>query len=101
MRYIDNPDIYRKYHCAKWYKTRKLKLLQVNGLCERCLAEGIYNSAEIVHHKEYINDLNYDDDLVFYNLDNLEALCTEHHLREHFGKEADYYFDSEGNVIGK
>lgn len=101
MRYIDNPDIYKKYHCAKWHKTRKLKLLEVNGLCERCLAEGIYNSAVIVHHKDYITDLNYDDDLVFYNLDNLEALCTEHHLQEHFGKETDYYFDDEGNVIGK
>ena len=81
MRFIDNPEIYKKYHSKEWKQTRKFKLLSVNGMCERCLKQGKYNAAYIVHHKEYINDLNYLDDNVFFNLENLEALCIDCHNR--------------------
>lgn len=98
MRQIDNPDVYAKYHCARWYKLRKLKKLEANGLCERCLKKGKYVVGEIVHHKEYITLENFNDDNVMYNLDNLELLCPTCHQLEHFSKDLGYYFDEEGNV---
>lgn len=97
MRQIDNKDIRAKYNCSKWNKVRKLKILEVNGLCERCRKQGIMREGVIVHHKNYINEQNYMDDNVMYNLDNLELLCETCHQAEHFNTD-DFYFDSEGNV---
>ena len=60
---------------------------------------GIYNSAYIVHHKEYITDKNYQDDNIFFNIDNLESLCFDCHQKEHFGKETEYRFSENGDLI--
>lgn len=80
MTYRDNPEIAKRYKSKRWKKLRNQKLL-LNPLCERCLEKGIYTSSYIIHHKEYITDINYMDDNVFYNLDNLESLCLDCHNR--------------------
>lgn len=100
MRYQDNPLIRAKYNCSKWKKVRNLKKLQVNGLCERCFKKRIYKEGVIVHHKIEITEENYMNDDLMYGLDNLEFLCMECHNQEHFNTDG-YYFDEEGNVIGK
>jgi len=100
MTYRDDPEIAKKYRSKRWQNTRKIKLL-VNPFCERCSKEGIYNDAEIVHHKEYITDKNYQDDFVFYNIENLESLCRDCHNKEHFGEQEEYYFDKNGDLIKK
>lgn len=100
MRYIDLPEVKAKYKCKRWINTRKIKLEQVNYFCERCLKIGLYKNAQIVHHKEYINNLNYIDDDIFYNIDNLEALCQECHNQEHFKQDdTDFLFDENGDVV--
>ena len=58
---------------------------------------GKYNPAYIIHHKEYITDKNYEDDNVFYNMENLESLCIDCHNKEHF-KKNEYYFDDNGDL---
>ena len=60
---------------------------------------GLYIPAYFVHHKEYITDKNYEDDNVFFNIDNLESLCFNCHQEEHFKTKVDYTFDEEGNLI--
>lgn len=101
MRYKDNPLIAAKYNSQRWRKLTKLKKSMVNGFCERCLQKGIYNTAIIIHHKEYINESNYIDDDIFFNIDNLEALCRDCHNKEHFKDEVDYEFDEMGDIIKK
>lgn len=101
MKYADNPEIAKKYHSARWKQLRQIKLKQVGGLCERCRKKGIFNSAYIIHHKDYVTDKNYEDDNVFYNIDNLEAVCFDCHNKEHFEAECEYEFDINGNVIKK
>lgn len=98
MTYRDDPAIKKKYNSQRWKKLRKLKK-NISPFCERCYAKGKYVPAYIVHHKEYITDLNYLDDNVFFNLDNLESLCQDCHNKEHFGEKENYTFDDNGDII--
>ena len=117
MTYRDEPEIAKKYKSKKWQKLRLLKK-NVSPFCERCLINGVYTPARIIHHKEYITDLNYLDDNVFYNLDNLESLCQDCHNvffnrdnleslcqdchnKEHFGEKQNYFFDINGDIMSK
>ena len=63
------------------------------------LRSGIFNSAYIIHHKEYVTDKNYEDDDVFFNMDNLESVCQDCHNKEHFASEEEYIFDENGDLI--
>lgn len=96
--YRDNPNIAKKYKSKRWQKLRKQKKL-LNPFCERCLDKGIYTPAYIVHHKEYITDKNYEDDNVFFNIDNLESLCLQCHNTEHFGTKLEYTFNENGDIV--
>ena len=98
MTYRDNPEIAKKYHSKRWQRLRKQKLI-LNPTCERCAKRKIYVPAYFVHHKEYITDKNYEDDNVFFNIDNLESLCKKCHQREHFATKVDYTFDENGDLI--
>ena len=97
MIYRNNPEIEKKYKSKRWQKLRDYKL-KLNPVCERCSKLNIFVPAVIIHHKEYITDLNYFDDDVFFNVENLEALCRECHNKEHFKKNS-WNFDSNGDLI--
>lgn len=98
MTYRDNPKIAAKYHSKRWQRLRKQKLI-LNPLCERCAKREVFVPAYFVHHKEYITDKNYEDDNVFFNIDNLESLCKKCHNQEHFGEEVEYIFNENGDLI--
>lgn len=60
---------------------------------------GIIKSAVILHHITYINDNNYQNNNVFYNTDNVEALCQQCHNKEHFANKEEYKFDENGDLL--
>lgn len=60
---------------------------------------GIIRPAEILHHTIYITDKNYQDDNIFYNNDNVEAICRDCHNKEHFSNKEEYLFDENGDLI--
>lgn len=74
----------RFYDTPAWKSCRDAYMNYCGGLCERCKAEGKIVPADIVHHKEHLNSLNFHDPAVAYNFENLEALCLDHHNAEHF-----------------
>ena len=98
MTYRDNPEIAKKYKSKRWQKLREDKL-KLNPLCERCIKKEIRNAAYFIHHKEYITDLNYEDDNVFFNIENTESLCKKCHNKEHFAEKLEYTFDENGDVV--
>lgn len=90
------------YKSARWVKCRDAYFNRVHGLCERCLANGQYEPAKIVHHKIHLNRSNYKDAAIAYGFDNLEALCQDCHNKEHFGeKQEQRYFFLDGKLIIK
>ena len=74
----------KKFYSSKaWKNCRKAYKAYRAGLCERCLAKGLYNPGVIVHHKEYITPENITDPNVLLDWSNLELLCRACHNEEH------------------
>lgn len=95
------------YNSQAWRSTRVNYMKSKAYLCERCLKEGVYRPAVIVHHKTWLTSENITDSNITLNWDNLEALCREHHEEEHAeGNKAAkhrkyerrYTVDKDGNV---
>jgi len=82
------------YKSPAWLAARELKIMSVNGLCERCGLVGIE-----VHHKERLALDNLNDPSISFNQDNLELLCRECHNREHKRFSKEVRFDSDGNLL--
>ena len=103
----------RKFYNSKvWQDVRRNVWLRQHLLCNRChkpvYVDGIseYMPKErrtigIVHHKEYLNDINVNDANIALNLDNLEGLCKDCHEKEHNTSSCvrkEYIFDENGNL---
>lgn len=93
------------YQSRPWRKCKNSYLSSINYLCERCLVNGNYSKATIVHHKEYITPMNINNPNVTLNHDNLEGLCQTCHNREHHERHGvtawGLSFDENGNLIKK
>lgn len=74
------------YKGKRWLRTRESYYQSINGLCERCFANGEVTPCDIVHHKIELNEENMHDEEIAYGFDNLEGLCQSHHNEEHFRK---------------
>jgi len=87
-------ELHNFYKSDSWRVARELKIMTVNGLCERCREIGIE-----VHHKERLSIDNVNDSSVSLNQDNLELLCRDCHNKEHKRFSKEVRFDNEGNII--
>ena len=86
------------YKSLTWQRCREQKYKQARGLCERCLAKGIYKPGEIVHHKTHITPENISDPDVKLNMDNLQLLCRDCHADVHKGYDKRYTVDELGRI---
>lgn len=101
------------YQSKVWKQVRKNIWLKQSCLCAEChrpvyvdkISEWIPKEKRlkgIVHHKEYLNDININDESISLNEDNLEGLCIDCHNKEHFTTDvtkSDVMFDEEGNLV--
>ena len=78
-------------NCAAAYKKYR------HGLCEKCLAKGIYKAGVIVHHKNHLDPQNITDPTVALSFDNLQLLCRDCHADEHGGMKR-YFFNPDGSI---
>ena len=91
MFYSANPqqreEKARIYNSREWRELRAAKLRSTRGLCERCLAQGYYVPATLVHHVVPIETARTKDELRRLALDcglgGLMALCTACHGAVH------------------
>lgn len=89
------------YKSKAWQDCRAAYVKRVGGLCERCLASGIYSSGEIVHHKTHLTPENISDPEIALGFDNLELLCRDCHGNEHRGFERRWTVDECGRIEAK
>lgn len=85
------------YKSDKWKKVRLAYLVSCNYMCERC-----GRPAEMVHHKQYLNEDNINDPEISMGFGNLEALCDRCHQHEHHRSQAvrdGLCFDANGQLI--
>lgn len=88
----------RFYKSKAWKDTRKAYAASVGGLCEDCLARGLYKAGEIVHHRQVLTPENISDPSVTLAWDNLKLVCRDCHAKEH-GNTKRYKVDEFGKVI--
>ena len=89
------------YLSPEWRSARASYLKKAAGLCERCLKKGLYNPAEVVHHRIHLTEENIKDPKIRTGFDNLEALCWSCHELEHKGKKRRYNVDANGKVVSR
>ena len=91
------------YKSSAWIDCRLSYIKSVGGLCEDCLAKGLYTPAKVVHHKIHISQDNINDPSVTLSWSNLKAVCQDCHAKEHADVESKYggryTFDECGNVV--
>lgn len=88
------------YMSPAWRHTREAYVKKMKGLCELCLAKGIYKAGDIVHHKIHITPENVGDPSITLSFDNLCLVCRDHHAELHSNKEgARFIFDENGRLI--
>ena len=74
------------YKSAAWKSCRAAYASYRHGLCEICLARGIYKPGEIVHHKVHITPENINDPTVTLDWRNLQLVCRDCHAEIHGDK---------------
>ena len=102
------------YQSKIWKTVRKNIWIKQKCLCARCFkpvfVNGISDASipkekrtkRIVHHKIYLNNINYKNEEISLNEENLEGLCINCHNTEHFKTSSlrcDVCFDANGNLI--
>lgn len=92
------------YATQAWKDTRRNYIKSVGGLCERCLAKGIIEPAEIIHHKIPLTVDNVSDVNISLGWNNLQALCRKCHAEVHDEMYAErsgrrYKIDENGKVV--
>ena len=92
-----DATIDRFYSRRVWRECRASFLASKGGLCEACLAKGIYKHATQVHHKIVITSDNVNDPAVTLNHANLMALCDECHQEQH--RKTRWRCDAFGRVL--
>ena len=93
-------DYARQFYSSEaWNRCREGYRKSVGGLCERCLAKGLYVPGEIVHHKIHLTPMNVRRPDISLYWGNLELVCRACHAEEHGKKTKRYEVDDDGRVV--
>jgi 5-methylcytosine-specific restriction endonuclease McrA len=74
-RQREEPHIRQFYNSHRWRNLAKQVKLRDDYLCQDCLAEGIYSSADVVDHIKEVRD-HWEER---WNTENMRSLCHYHH----------------------
>lgn len=89
------------YFSPAWRKCRANYIKSVGGLCEDCLAKGVYTPGVIVHHIKPLTPDNIHDEVVTLGWENLRLVCRDCHAEEHEQRKRRYKVDEFGRVSAR
>ena len=89
------------YSSKAWQNCRNAYAKSVQGLCERCLRNGLLTPGVIVHHKIPLDAESVNNPDISLNWNNLELLCRNCHAEAHAKNPKRYKVDAMGRVITK
>ena len=87
------------YRSKAWEICRAGYISYRRGLCEDCLANGIYTPGDTVHHIIELTPDNINDPEISLSWDNLRLVCRDCHAKEHKRDIKRYKIDELGRVI--
>lgn len=90
-------DFARKFYSSvSWRQVREGYMRTQDFICEICGAP-----ADEVHHMIHLNPSNINDPEITLSFDNLQALCRQCHIDQHYtgAVREDVRFDEFGNLI--
>lgn len=80
----ESAALYRFYASKAWQDLRKMRIMEVNGRCERCGRDFSDDTSKLVgHHKRHLTDETLADPAVALDPENIEVLCLGCHNLEH------------------
>lgn len=88
-----------KFYKSKTWKSASAAYRAAHPLCEKCLTKGIYNPAQLVHHRIHIDENNLSNPQITLNPDNLESLCRKCHGEEHREERQTFEFAEDGSLV--
>ena len=91
----------RFYKSKAWQQCRAAYIKSVGGLCERCLEQGRYTPATLVHHRIEITPNNINDPNITLNWGNLQAVCRDCHAEAHTNRVVRYTVDELGRISAR
>ena len=86
------------YKSKAWQNCRDTYVRQAHGLCECCMAKGLYTPGVIVHHKIELTPENIGNPDITMNPDNLMLVCRDCHAAQHKPAKR-YKVDELGRII--
>lgn len=86
------------YRSKQWEMARAAYIKQVGGMCEDCMARGIYKPGVIVHHVIPLTPENIRDLHVCLDPKNFRLVCRDCHAAEHPKTEKRYFFEEDGSL---
>ncbi len=87
------------YKSKTWENCRAGYIKYVGGLCERCIANGLYNAGVIVHHKIHLTPDNIEIPEITLSYNNLELLCMDCHNKEHTDERLAYQKNKKRYIV--
>ena len=88
------------YNSIAWKRCRAAYMERAGGICEDCLAKGLYTPAALVHHMIPVDESNINDPRITLSFDNLRAVCRVCHAKRHgIGRRRRFSVNADGHVI--
>ena len=80
-----DPRYQRLLNSKRWMEVKRIVWRRTNGLCDRCLQEGIATQGVDCHHVIPVESAKTEQEMerLAYDVSNIRLLCVACHIKTH------------------